>query len=1318
MNYKLIVFFVFWAFISARVVSQTFNQNANFFVQKLVQDSPLNTSVHVVLHGNPLHIKELINQHGDKYKYHHNQMVSATIKVQHIFYYLNSIDVKRLEYSPNSGIPLTYKSVEQTGVNLVKQGASPLSESYTGKGVIIGIIDTGIDFTHPDFKDSLGNTRIISIWDQRLAFDSALTPSKYGYGKAWDSTAINNGTCTHTEPANWYGHGTNVSGIAAGNGNSVNKSIADYSGFAPDAKLIVVASNFSANNWTATVADAVDYIFSIADSLNMPVVINASLGQITGSHDGLDGPAQLISQQINAKLGRAMVCAAGNFGAWPDFHLGYQVNTDTSFTWFTNPPNSSFGSNTLFFEAWADTSQFNQVQFALGASDTSNGNLVGKTQFSFIHPRLNVLFTDSIFNDTGAFIARVQTFAELQGSRYLLQVLLSLATPKYFYDFMSTGQGSFDIWSSGNFGYANIFKLNSTSLFSSSRMQHYKNPDNLQSMVSSWACLPNVITVGNYINQSSFLDIDSTLQTFNVVSGARATSSSRGPTRLGVLKPDISAPGDYTLASGLSTDLADLKNIPALRSFVGLGGFHRRVGGTSMASPAVSGIVALLMEKCSQIDVSQIQNHLYSTAYADSLTGSNLPNYAWGRGKVNGFNTLVNSNISPEISFLPDSFLCPNDSVSLATTTNFTSYLWSTGTTLASLTTSTSGKYSLTVTNQYGCSGTIDSIAVNNYPAPLIQLGNDTIICREAELTLQVDTNLKNILWFNSDTQHVSIIKFPDSLVFVHAQNNFGCFGFDTLKVNYFESPQFNLGPDTSICNTDTLSLAVSNSFAVQWFDSSLINTKVIWQPGLYFATVTDSNQCKATDTIRINSLLPLPHFSLGNDVILCQGDSINLQGPPNMLSYFWNTNNVTQNQTLKNVGNFSLQITDSNMCNFSDTIVVKRIQPLPTFILDSNYTICTGDSMLVQGPNYYQYLWSIGSNNQSIYVKNSGLLSVTVTDTVGCNVVSSAQVLLNKLPVFSLGSDTGFCSNVRHIMNLNAPTNMVNYLWVTGPDDAQVSFCNGNPSALCDYSIPADGKIWVEVTDSNTCKYADTLKVENLQPPIFSLGNDTAICANEPVLLNYQFSNPNFSSFLWSDSSTSPVKVINSFGKFSLAITGNNGCSEIDSLSVIALPLPQFSLGNDTLLPPSITNYTIGSGIGNVNYLWNTGSVDSSITISASDNYPQTYWLNVTSNLGCIFSDSITINWYAWSVPEANSESQFSMFPNPTQINDVVSIKSNLTINKIDIYNSLGQCVYSQRVNNSLGIIHIQQTNLAAGTYYVKAQFKDYISTQILVIY
>ena len=236
-------------------------------------------------------------------------------------------------------------------VDSVHMGADPLYQDFTGKDVIVGYIDSGLDLDHEDFQNADGTTRVLYYWDHTLGYDEERTPVKYGYGQVWDSTSINDGTCTSTDAA---AHGTTVTGTGSGNGNATGT----HQGVATHSDIIIVETNFGLANWTLTIADAVDFIFSMADSLDKPAVVNASLGTYLGSHDGTDPAAQVIDSLLNDKNGRIMVAAAGNSGSQGKYHVKGIVDADTSYTWMQVNPESAFDVPACYFDLWADSAAF------------------------------------------------------------------------------------------------------------------------------------------------------------------------------------------------------------------------------------------------------------------------------------------------------------------------------------------------------------------------------------------------------------------------------------------------------------------------------------------------------------------------------------------------------------------------------------------------------------------------------------------------------------------------------------------------------------------------------------------------------------------------------------------------------------------------------------------------------------------------------------------------------------------------------------------------------------------------------------------------
>ena len=508
----------------------------------------------------------------------------------------------------------------------IENGQIPLLKPYTGKGVVFGLIDTGVDIDHPDFKDTLGNTRIVRIWDQNQTDNGT---SEYGYGIVWDSTSINNGTSTHEDSFIYKGHGTHVLGIGAGNGLAVGK----YSGIAPEATIVAVALSFNNPDY---ILDAVKYIYDVADSLGMPCVINASVGSYTGSHDGKDSRSLFIDSIVNYKPGRAFVCAAGNAGKVP-FHLQHQVDADTTFTWFKyNASIPTLGYGAVFFNVWADTADLNNVDFAIGANLPSGTfDFRGRTSFDKIQNRLG-FSTDTIKN-AGNTIAVVDFNGVPLGDKYLLQVHLQEPDSNaYLFSLMTTGSGKLDVWS--KFSLTSTSDMIKTGLPSPGvypNIIYYKEPDTSQTMVGSYACLPSILTVGSYVNRLTYLDVDSTLQEIVDTVGRIDETSSKGPSRIGLVKPDVAASGRYVMSSMTDT-MVNFQIANSGSKWIGLGGKHMLKNGTSMSSPVVAGIAALYLEKCPYATMSEIKNAIVNTSNNDMYTGV-TPNNYFGYGKPDGF---------------------------------------------------------------------------------------------------------------------------------------------------------------------------------------------------------------------------------------------------------------------------------------------------------------------------------------------------------------------------------------------------------------------------------------------------------------------------------------------------------------------------------------------------------------------------------------------------------------------------------------------------------------------------------------------------------
>ena len=689
----------------------------------LQRDHASGTMVDLFVRGHVGAVSSAVKAHGGLVKMTMNGLVSARVPVSYVRELALLDAVEGFEFSLGTGGLLCDSMRVKAHVNEVQAGLPPLPQAYDGEGVVVGIFDTGLDVAHPDFQNADGTTRVAYYWDQSL---SGVAPAEFGYGQEWTRAQIDAGQMTSTDN---NAHGTTVAGAAVGNGLATGH----HKGVAPKADIIIVQMG-NTQDFMASVVDGVKYVFDRAEAMGKPAVVNLSVGSRSGSHDGLDAAALLIDSMVNARRGRAVVCAAGNENQAVAYHLHTEVDADTSFTWFlTNPyppPANLFPYPNLFFEVWADAADFANVQYAIGADRyTPDFGYRGRTPFHDIASNLGVVITDPLVSSSGNLLGTVQYFAEQRGEQIKLQVFMPQPDSAYYWRFMTTGSGRFDCWSTAGYGVStsNIMSAALGAALPSPYptiaqyppMANYVEPDNNQHMVDSWACSDNTFTVANYWNVTEYTGYDGT----DVITGGIpfdiSPNSSAGPTRDLRWKPDMAAPGDITMSAA---------PLPILASFiinepykVDPDGMHIRNGGTSMASPVVAGAVALYLQKCPNASWAQIRQAFLSTLTNDALTGT-VPNIRFGYGRVHAFNALVSSNLPDIIITSADDEMCSNATVEVTAPPSFDAYLWSNGSTDNPTAYTGAGPLTVVASNGTGCahSNALTFTLLDAPPTPVI----------------------------------------------------------------------------------------------------------------------------------------------------------------------------------------------------------------------------------------------------------------------------------------------------------------------------------------------------------------------------------------------------------------------------------------------------------------------------------------------------------------------------------------------------------------------------------------------------------------------
>ncbi len=511
--------------------------------------------------------------------------------------------------------PLLDVSRAEIHANTVNGGTAPRYTGTTGKGVVVGVVDTGIDWNHPDFSDTLGNNRILYIWDQTVG---GTPPSGFAYGREWTHAAIQSGTCSEIDAD---GHGTHVTGTAAGSGKATGngKTAYRYVGIAPQADIIFVKTDFTFSH----IVDGVNYIFQRASALGKPAVVNLSLGSNYGPHDGTEAQDQQISALTGP--GKLVCVSAGNSGA-DSIHAELTVSQGTSSSvtfripsYSANQPNSQ--DDYLNVDAYYKVGDSLAVQV-----QAPNGWTSPSVPFRTTYGGQSGAGQGYVYVDNGSNANLPQP---LSNNEYNLIIevfdLDSTKTPAAgFWTITVTGTkvhagGHMDLWMADSWLGVNADIATWRQGFTPIRE------------VSTPGSADSVICVGAYMTKKSWqIPSGSTLQYSGgpFTLGNAAYFSSHGPSADGRPLPFISAPG-FGVASSRSS-------LVPVGSFTVEDSVHFVDQGTSMACPHVVGVSALILQKRPTATPSLAKLAIQTTALAD-LTVTNagpVPNTTFGWGKL------------------------------------------------------------------------------------------------------------------------------------------------------------------------------------------------------------------------------------------------------------------------------------------------------------------------------------------------------------------------------------------------------------------------------------------------------------------------------------------------------------------------------------------------------------------------------------------------------------------------------------------------------------------------------------------------------------
>ncbi|WP_162303930.1 gliding motility-associated C-terminal domain-containing protein [Paracnuella aquatica] len=307
-------------------------------------------------------------------------------------------------------------------------------------------------------------------------------------------------------------------------------------------------------------------------------------------------------------------------------------------------------------------------------------------------------------------------------------------------------------------------------------------------------------------------------------------------------------------------------------------------------------------------------------------------------------------------------------------------FLWRDNSTLDSFVVKHAGVYWVQV-EQGGCI-VYDTIKVAYKSLPTLSLGADTTICAAASFSANISHPSIAAYRWQDGTTRPDYTFIGAGLYWVQATGVNGCVKRDSITVQQFSLPAFNLGKDTALCTDQSLRYSFAHPGAqYQWSTGSTTGNSVIAQPGRYWLQVSQ-NGCTAADTIVVTAK-PSPKVALGNDTIVCAGSTVALSAFNASATYLWSNGATSEALTVSNSGSYRV-VVNLNGCTAADTINIAYRQA-PRFTLGSDTTLCTGQSFdLAPAVRDGNYRWHNGSDAPIFKVQQPGTYRLTVTNECG----------------------------------------------------------------------------------------------------------------------------------------------------------------------------------------------------------------------------------------------------------------------------------------------------------------------------------------------
>lgn len=580
----------------------------------------------------------------------------------------------------------------------------------------------------------------------------------------------------------------------------------------------------------------------------------------------------------------------------------------------------------------------------------------------------------------------------------------------------------------------------------------------------------------------------------------------------------------------------------------------------------------------------------------------------------------------------PTASICSGNSVTLSAVTDIgTNYLWSNSATTQSISATTAGPYTVTITNSAtGCSTTsaATTVSINSTPTASITASPVSgAVCAPGTVTLTANAGMSSYAWSNGlVSQSITVSTSGTYTVTVTDANGCTNNASQVVTINPLPTVSFT-GLSGSYCDDDCSGYLLTGSPAGGSFTytgstgfTANTFTPCTAEGGTYTITYTytNGNGCtsSSSQTTTVHPV-PQPTVSALTPTTVCFGDNVILTTEA-AASYLWSNGATTQSISLSLVsesGDYNVTATDAFGCSATtspDVTVTINALPTPTISVVGNEptTFCQGDNIDLTTGIYSSYSWLPGlQTSQTINVTSAGNYSVSVVDGNGCEGSSAVTtVTVNPNPVPSISGSLTFCTGASTTLTSSAAST---YAWLP----------NGETTQSVTASV--SGNYTVDVVDANGCEGSATVTVnETPVNPVITALSSTTFCAGESVVLYSSSSTGN----LWTPSNeTTQFITVTTSGTVTLTVSAGS-CQGTDQVTVNVNPLPIVSFSG---LAASYCNDAASAtltGSPSGGTFSGPGISGNSFSPSAAGNGIHTITYEYTDGNGCTNSQSQTV--------------------------------------------------------------------------------------------